>query len=93
MPYAMTVTTVRASLTTAQTAGTLLTVDINDSGRQHSFNQDHFRQQREDHDDCEQLLRSSATTALADDAEITVDIDVVGTSGAEGLKVTLLGTR
>ena len=32
-------------------------------------------------------------TALADDAEITIDIDVVGTSGAEGLKVTLLGTR
>ena len=29
---------------------------------------------------------------LADDAEITVDIDIAGT-GAKGLKVTLIGTR
>jgi hypothetical protein len=31
-------------------------------------------------------------SALADDAEITFDIDVAGT-GAKGLKVWLLGTR
>ena len=33
------------------------------------------------------------TTALTDDSSITVDIDQVGTAGAKGLKITLLGTR
>ena len=32
MPYAFTVTAVRASLTTAGTGGTLVTVDINEAG-------------------------------------------------------------
>ena len=30
---------------------------------------------------------------LADDAEITIDIDQVGNGTAKGLKVTLIGTR
>ena len=30
---------------------------------------------------------------LADDAEITIDIDQVGDGTAKGLKVTLIGTR
>jgi hypothetical protein len=33
------------------------------------------------------------TSALTDDGEITVDIDAVGTAGARGLKITLIGTR
>jgi len=32
-------------------------------------------------------------TALADDAEITIDIDQVGDGTAKGLKVVLIGTR
>ena len=32
-------------------------------------------------------------TALADDSEMTIDIDTVGTAGATGLKVTIIGTR
>ena len=32
MPYAMTLTSVRASLKTAQTSGSIFTVDINESG-------------------------------------------------------------
>ena len=32
MPYAMTLTSVRASLSTAQTSGSIFTVDINESG-------------------------------------------------------------
>ena len=32
MPYAMTLTSVRASLNTAQTSGSIFTVDINESG-------------------------------------------------------------
>ena len=31
--------------------------------------------------------------SLADDAEITIDIDQVGDGTAKGLKVTLIGTR
>jgi hypothetical protein len=34
-----------------------------------------------------------STSALTDDAEITIDIDTVGTAGATGLKITLIGTR
>ena len=30
---------------------------------------------------------------LADDAEITIDIDQVGNGTAKGLKLTLIGTR
>ena len=32
-------------------------------------------------------------TSLADDAEITIDIDQVGDGTAKGLKITLIGTR
>ena len=32
-------------------------------------------------------------SSLADDAEITIDIDQVGDGTAKGLKVTLIGTR
>jgi len=32
-------------------------------------------------------------TALADDAEITIDIDQIGDGTAKGLKITLIGTR
>lgn len=92
MPYAMTVTFVRASLTTSQSAGSLLTVDVNDSGTTILSTKLTF-------DNGEKTTTTAATpavisdSALADDAEITVDIDTVGTSGASGLKVTLIGTR
>jgi hypothetical protein len=90
MPYAMTVTGVRASLTTASSSG-LVTVDINDSGTTILSTKLTF-------DVGEKTTTTAATpavisdTVLADDAEITIDIDVAGT-GAKGLKVTLIGTR
>jgi hypothetical protein len=90
MPYAMTVTGVRASLSTASSSG-LVTVDINDSGTTLLSTKLTF-------DVGEKTTTTAATpavisdTALADDAEITIDIDVAGT-GAKGLKVTLIGTR
>jgi hypothetical protein len=31
--------------------------------------------------------------ALADDAEITIDVDQIGDGTAKGLKITLIGTR
>ena len=92
MPYAMTVTAVRASLTTAQSAGSIFTVDINEGGTT-------IISTKLTVDNTEKTSTTAATaavisdSALADDAEITIDIDQIGTSGATGLKVWLIGTR
>jgi len=93
MPYAMTLTAVRASVTTAATGATLLTVDINESGSSILSTKLTF--------DASEKTTTTATTpavisdtALADDAEITIDIDAVGnTIAGAGLKITLIGTR
>lgn len=92
MPYAFTLTEVRASLTTAQTSGSILTVDINESGST-------ILSTKLTIDNTEKTSTTAATaavisdTALADDAEITIDIDQIGDGTAKGLKVTLIGTR
>ena len=92
MPYAFTLTAVRASLTTAQTSGSIFTVDINDSGAT-------ILSTKLTIDNTEKTSTTAATapvisdTSLADDAEITIDIDQVGDGTAKGLKITLIGTR
>jgi len=89
MPFAMTLTAVRASLTTAGTALDTV-VDINEGGTSILSTEVHI-------DPSEKTSTTAATAAvisdssLADDAEITIDIDQVGT-GAAGLKVYLIGT-
>ena len=91
MPYAMTLTAVRASLTTAQASGSIFTVDINEGGTS-------ILSTKLTIDNTELTSTTAATpavisdAALADDASITVDIDQIGTSGAAGLKVYLIGT-
>jgi hypothetical protein len=91
MPYAMTLTAVRASLSTAQTSGSTFTVDINESGST-------ILSTKLTIDNTEKTSTTAAAaavisdTALADDAEITIDIDTVGDGTAKGLKVTLIGT-
>lgn len=90
MPYAFTMTGVRASVTTAPT-GSVLTVDINEGGAT-------VLSTKITIDAGEKTSTTAATPpvisdgALADDAEITIDIDTVGStiSGA-GLKVWLIG--
>lgn len=90
MPHAMTLTAVRASLTTASSSG-VVTVDINESGTT-------ILSTKLTIDANERTSTTAATaavisdTALADDAEMTIDIDTAGT-GAAGLKVWLIGTR
>ena len=92
MPYAFTLTAVRASLTTAQTSGSIFTVDINDSGTT-------ILSTKLTIDNTEKTSTTAATapvisdTALADDTEITIDIDQIGDGTAKGLKITLIGTR
>lgn len=90
MPYAMTLTAVRASVTTAPT-GSVLTVDINEGGTT-------ILSTKITIDATEKTSTTAATppvisdTALADDSEITIDIDTVGsTIAGAGLKVTLIG--
>lgn len=92
MPFAMTVTSVRASLVTAATGGTLVTVDINEAGTS-------IISTKITIDASEKTSTTAATAAvisdssIADDAEMTVDIDAVGsTTPGNGLKIQLCGT-
>ncbi len=90
LPHAMTLTGVRASLTTASSSG-LVTVDINEGGVT-------ILSTKLSIDANEKTSATAATAAvisdssLADDAEITIDIDAAGTNAA-GLKVTLIGYK
>ena len=92
MPTAGTLTAVKATVTTAP-AGSALIVDINEGGTS-------VLSTKLSVDDGEKTSATAATpavisdSALANDAEITIDIDQVGsgTAGA-GLKVTLYVTR
>ena len=92
MPYAFTLTAVRASLTTAQASGSIFTVDINEGGTT-------ILSTKLTIDNTEKTSTTAATAAvisdvnLADDAEITIDIDQIGDGTAKGLKITLIGTR
>lgn len=92
-PYAFTVTAVRASVTTAPTGASLLTVDINESGSS-------ILSTKLTIDASEKTSTTAATAAvisdssIADDAEITIDIDQVGsTIAGAGLKVYIIGTH
>jgi hypothetical protein len=91
MPYAFTLTAVRASVTTAPTGSTLI-VDINEGGST-------ILSTKLSIDASEKTSTTAASaavisdTALADDAEITIDIDQIGsTIAGAGLKVYLIGT-
>jgi hypothetical protein len=91
MPRAVTLTAVRASLTTAQASGNIFTVDINEAGTS-------ILSTKITIDNTEKTSTTAATppvisdTALADDAEMTIDIDQIGDGTAKGLKVALIGT-
>jgi hypothetical protein len=90
MPHAMTVTAVRANVNTVSSSGTP-TVDINEGGVS-------ILGTKLTIDASEKTSTTAASAAtitdasLADDAEITIDIDVAGTN-AKGLKVWIIGTR
>tara|TARA_R110000868_G_scaffold104297_3_gene287281 strand:- start:3429 stop:3908 length:480 start_codon:yes stop_codon:yes gene_type:complete len=92
MPHALTLTEVRASVTTAPT-GSVLTVDVNQTATT-------ILSTKITIDATEKTSTTAAalpvisTSALTDDAEITIDIDTIGsTIAGAGLKVTLIGTR
>jgi hypothetical protein len=91
MPYAFTVTNVKASLTTAGTGVSLVTVDINEDGTS-------ILSTKITIDATEKTSTTATTppvildTSLADDAEMTIDIDTIDTDNvATGLKVYIIG--
>jgi len=91
MPYAMTLSEVRASVATAPTGSTLV-IDLNESGTT-------ILSTKISIDASEKTSKTAATppvisdSALADDAEITIDIDQIGSTVAgKGLKIILIGT-
>ena len=93
MPYAMTVTEVRASLAVAGATSGLTTIDINENGVS-------ILSTKLTIDLTEKTSTTATTpavisdTALADDAEITVDIDAISGGATEkGLKVLIKGYR
>ena len=93
MPYAMNLTEVRASLTVAGTTSGLTTFDINEGGVSILSTKLTI--------DLTEKTSTTATTpavisdsALADDAEITIDIDVISGGATEaGGKIILIGTK
>jgi hypothetical protein len=91
-PYAFTLTGVRSSVNTAPTGSTLI-VDINEAGST-------ILSTKLSIDASEKTSTTAASaavisdSAIADDAEITIDIDQIGsTIAGKGLKVVLIGTR
>lgn len=90
IPRAMTVTAVRAHLKTAQSSGNLVTIDIKENGVS-------ILSTKLTIDNSEKTSTTAATaavisdTSLADDAEITFDIDDAGVGGV-GLIVQIIGT-
>ena len=79
-----------ASLTTASSSG-LPAIDINEAGAS-IFSTTLTIDESEETSTTATTAAVLSDTALADDAEITIDIDTAGT-GAAGLKVTLRGYR
>lgn len=92
MPHAMTLNEVRASVNTASSSGNP-TFDINMGGTSvlHATNKLSI-DASEKTSQTVTTATSIVTSALTDDAEITIDVDTAGT-GAKGAKITLIGTR
>lgn len=90
MPYAFTLSAVRASLTTAQASGSILTVDINE-GAASILSTKLTIDNTEKSSTTAVAAAVISDSALANDAEITIDIDQVGDGTAKGLKVYLIG--
>lgn len=93
MPMGFTVDEVRASLVVAGTGAALVTVDINENGTS-------ILSTKITIDATEKTSETAATPPviggagpdITDDAEISIDIDVIDTDNvAAGLKVTLIG--
>lgn len=92
VPHAINLTSIRASLTTAQTSGSIFTVNVKKGGIS-------LLSTLITIDNGERTSTTAvtppalATSIVEDDAEITIDINQIGDGTAKGLKVTLIGVR
>lgn len=94
VPFAFSLSSVRANLVTAQTSGSIFTIDVKKNGIT-------LFSTKPTIDNTELSTQTAAApsvltttpTNIADDDLITVDITQVGDGTAKGLKVTLIGTR
>lgn len=84
------ITHIKASLTVAQTSGSILTVDVNESGVS-------LLSTKITIDNTEKTSETAAIppvvsdASIGADAEITIDIDQVGDGTAKGLKIYIIG--
>lgn len=91
MPAGVTLSEIRGSLTIAQASGSIFTVDANEGGAT-------ILSTKLTIDNTEKTSTTAATPAvigdpnLANDAEVTIDVDQVGDGTAKGLKLTFIGT-
>jgi hypothetical protein len=92
MPYAFTLTEVRVSVNTAQTAGSTLTFDIKKNGA--SILSTKLTINNNDKTSVTATIPAVISdSAIASDAELTFDIVTVGTAGAKGAVITLIGNQ
>jgi hypothetical protein len=92
MPHNMTLTDVRASVSTAPVGSTII-VDVNQNGSS-IFSTNVSIDANEKTSTTAAVPPVIVTSILTDDAEITVDIDQIGsTTAGKGLKVTLIGYK
>lgn len=89
MPYAFTLTDIRGSLNTVSSSGSPL-IDVNEGGTTVMSTNKLLIDQSEKTSVTAATAVGITDTSLADDAEMTIDIDTAGT-GAKGLKVCLIG--
>ena len=89
MPYAFTLTDIRGSLTTVSSSGSPI-FDVNETGTSIMTTNKILIDVSEKTSETAVTAATLTDTALADDAEITVDIDTAGT-GATGPKLCLIG--
>jgi uncharacterized cupin superfamily protein len=92
MPYAMALSNVKASLTAAQTSGSLITVDVKKNGTS-IFSTKITIDNGEKTSVTALAPAVLSTTSLAADDEITIHLDQIGDGTATGLKVYLIGLQ
>lgn len=93
MPHALTLTGVRASLTVAQAAGANLSVNIKQFGTSILSTGLSFDNNGNTTVGASTPPAVISNVNLVDNGVISVDVDVVGTPAAKGLKVYLTGLR
>jgi len=89
MPYAFTLTNIRGSLNTVSSSGSPI-IDVNEAGTTLMTTNKVLIDVSEKTSVTAVTAVSLTDTSLADDAEITIDVDTAGT-GAKGLKICLIG--